>query len=492
MARVAKGLRSATTRCAVVIALVTLLLGGAVPYVGGTGRLYLAYLVVADRADADGVATADQAIRDEQGMVGQEYPQIGVVLAYASAADFGARVRAHPGISAAGASRTAPVPDPRAGTPYSGAQGQTAVVSAKRGGDAAPGDDVPLAADPHGRTQWNQQMVGESARLSAADSSALRGVVVAVLDSGVDDTHPDLRAAVDPTRSASCATGTPDTRAGAWRPDSSLGESGHGTHVSGIIAADRPGEGVVGVAPGARIAAVRLLGSAGQYYGENIVCGFLWAADHGAAVINDSYFADPWKYNCPENADQAAIAAAVGRAVKYAQDKGAVVVASAGNDGQDLAGPRIDDRSPNDRADGIVAPVRHLGKECIRLPGGLPGVVDVSALVADGSLAAYSNWGNGQIALAAPGGDPDGGLAQAVVSDWPGGRYAALAGTSMAAATVSGVAAVEAARHPGVRGAALVHLLEQRAMPLSCPSRAPTGKDCPGGPYYGYGLADVR
>jgi subtilisin family serine protease len=492
VARVAKGLRSATGRCAVVLALVTLLLGGAVPYVGGTGRLYLAYLVVADRKDAVGVVAADQAIRAEQGMIGQEYPQIGVVLAYASAADFGARVRLHPGIAAAGASRTAPVPDPRAGTPYSGAQGQPAVVSSKRAGDVAPGDDVPLAGDPHGRTAWNQQMVGESDPLPARDSAALKGVVVAVLDSGVDDTHPDLRAAVDPSRSASCATGTPDARPRAWRPDPTLGESGHGTHVSGIIAGDRPGDGVVGVAPGARIAAVRLLGEPGQYYGENIICGFLWAADHGASVINDSYFADPWKYNCPGNPDQAAIVAAVGRAVKYAQDKGAVVVASAGNDGQDLAGPRIDDRSPNDRADGVNAPVRHLGKECIRLPGGLPGVVDVSALVADGSLAAYSNWGSGQIALAAPGGDPDGGVGAAVVSDWPGGRYAALAGTSMAAATVSGVAAVEAARHPGVRGAALVRLLEQQAMPLGCPSHDPGGKDCPGAPYYGYGLVYVR
>ncbi|WP_052434660.1 S8 family peptidase [Streptacidiphilus melanogenes] len=492
MARVAKGLRSTTARCAVVLALVTLLLGGAVPYVGSTGRLYLAYLVVADRADAAGIAAADLAVRDEQGLVGQEYPQIGVVLAYASVADFGARVRMHPGIAAAGASRTAPVPDPRVGTPYSGAQGESAVVSSKRAGDAVPSDDVPLVADPHGRPQWSQQMVGESSPLPAKDRAALKNVVVAVLDSGVDDTHPDLRSAVDPSRSVSCATGTPDSRPGAWRPDPNLGESGHGTHVSGIIAGDRPGDGVVGVAPGARIAAVRLLGGPGQYYGENIVCGFLWAADHGASVINDSYFADPWKYNCPENPDQAAIAAAVGRAVKYAQDKGAVVVASAGNDGQDLAGPRIDDRSPNDRPDGVNAPVRHLGTECIRLPGGLPGVVNVSALVADGSLAAYSNWGSQEIALAAPGGDPDGGVGAAVVSDWPGGRYAALAGTSMAAATVSGVAAVEAARHPDVRGAALVRLMEQQAMPLGCPSRDPGAKDCPGGPYYGYGLVDVR
>ncbi|MEY9941293.1 S8 family serine peptidase [Streptacidiphilus sp. MAP5-3] len=522
MARVAKGLRSATTRCTVVLALVTCLLGGAVPYVGGAGRLYLAYLVVADRADAAGVADADHAIRAEQGVVGQEYPQIGVVLAYGSDADFGAEVRAQPGIAAAGASRTAPVTSPivtgsstgaAAVKAFAAASGSSGSVGASGAGTSAeavparispkpeesgesatlaPSDDIPMAPDPHGQLQWFQNMVGESGPLPASDATALRHVVVAVLDSGVDDTHPDLRSAVDPSRSVSCATGTPDTSPGAWRPDPELGESGHGTHVSGIIAADRPGDGVVGIAPGARIAAVRLLGDAGQYYGENLVCGFLWAADHGATVINDSYFADPWKYNCPENPDQAAIAAAVGRAVRYAQDKGALVVASAGNDAQDLAGPRIDDRSPNDHADSETPPVRHLGAECIRLPGGLPGVLDVTALVQDGSLAGYSNWGAGQVALAAPGGDPDGGIPQAVVSDWPGGRYAALAGTSMAAASVSGVAAVEAARHPGLRGAALGRLLEQQAMPLGCSSRQLGGKGCPGGPYYGYGLADVR
>jgi subtilisin family serine protease len=270
-----------------------------------------------------------------------------------------------------------------------------------------------------------------------------------------------------------------------------VGESGHGTHVSGIIAADRPGDGVVGVSPGVRIAAVRLLGRAGQYYGENMVCGFLWAADHGARVINDSYFSDPWKYNCPQDPDQVAIIAAVGRAVAYAQQRGAVVVASAGNDAQDLGAPRTDDRSPNDRADGAPQPDRHLGAECIRLPGGLPGVVDVTAVDADGSLAGYSNWGAGRVQLAAPGGDPDGGPDQSVVSDWPGGGYAALAGTSMAAAHVSGAAAVEAALHPQAGSAELVRLLERTALPVQCPSGNVGGSGCPGAAYYGYGLVEL-
>lgn len=168
---------------------------------------------------------------------------------------------------------------------------------------------------------------------------ALHKVMVAVLDSGVDDTHPDLRGAVDPKSSASCADGRPDARAGAWRPDDGVTESGHGTHVAGIVGAVRDGHGVMGVAPGVRIGAVRLLGPLGQYYPENIVCGMIWAADHGAKAINNSYFADPWKYNCPQDPDQAAVVAAVSRAVEYARGKGAVVVASAYNDGQDLGAP---------------------------------------------------------------------------------------------------------------------------------------------------------
>ncbi|MFC1442041.1 S8 family serine peptidase [Streptacidiphilus sp. N1-10] len=498
------GRTAGLARCAAVLALAGVLLGGAVPYDSAGTRLSLSYLVVGRQSGPGALPALERAVRDGGGRVVAEYPQIGTVLAYAGDSDFAARVRREPGVLVAGASRTAPFADSGAGS--SGSSGSVATGASGPGPsaqdslhqdslhqdsqhqDAVHQDDTPPAPDPHGQPQWNQRMMAGGPLPSAA---ALRGTVVAVLDSGVDDTHPDLRQAVDPSASASCATGSPDSAPGAWRPDPQVGESGHGTHVSGIIAADRPGDGVAGVAPGVRIAAVRLLGPAGQYYGENMVCGFLWAADHGARVINDSYFSDPWKYNCPEDPDQAAITAAVGRAVAYAQRRGAVVVASAGNDAQDLGAPRTDDRSPNDRADGAPQPDRHLGAECIRLPGGLPGVVDVTAVDADGSLAGYSNWGEGRVQLAAPGGDPDGGPDQSVVSDWPGGGYAALAGTSMAAAHVSAAAAVEAARHPGDSSAELVRLLEQAALPVQCPSGNVGGSGCPGAAYYGYGLVEL-
>ncbi|MEZ0089685.1 S8 family serine peptidase [Streptacidiphilus sp. EB129] len=500
-------------RCTVVLLVVGLLLSGAVPYVGGSAQPALSYLVLGRDPGAAGAIAAGSAVRAAGGRLVREYPQIGVALGYGSGTDFVARVRSAPGVLGAGATRTAPLPDAgtglggnAAGVPQPPTPASTAHAAARgdaarggvAGGDAGPArgpaDDIPAAPDPHGRQQWNQRMVtvlaGARGRAAAALASSLHGVVVAVLDSGVDDTHPDLRGAVDPNRSAACVDGTPDTRPGAWRPDPSVGESGHGTHVSGIIGANRAGDGVAGVAAGVRIAAVRLLGSAGQYYGENLVCGFLWAADHGARVINNSYFADPWKYNCPEDPDQAAVTAAVGRAVAYAQSRGAVVVASAGNDAQDLGAARTDDRSPNDRPQGVAPRTRRLGPECVRLPGGLPGVLDVTAVDADGSLAGYSNWGQRRVQLAAPGGDPDGGTDQAVVSDWPGGGYAALAGTSMAAAHVSAAAAVEAALHPAAGSAELARLLEQSALPMDCPSGQVGGSGCPGAAYYGYGLVE--
>ncbi|CAN3983079.1 hypothetical protein KPATCC21470_5785 [Kitasatospora purpeofusca] len=498
--------------------LTALVVGGAVPYVAGPGRSYLSYLVLAERADADGAAHAAAEARAAGGQVVQEYPQIGMVLAYAGGG-FAEKVRGRPGVAAVGASRTSPVPgpprpldgagdfragaDPAAGDRAGGDRvppGRAAdgngvrggVGGGNRGGDG--GDDATATVpDPAEQDAWNLALLGAAPAAGDATPNLLRGtgapaadalrkVLVAVLDSGVDDTHPDLRAAVDPRSSASCADGRPDARTGAWRPDAGVGESGHGTHVAGIVGAARDGRGVSGVAPGVRIAAVRLLGPLGQYYAENIVCGMLWAADHDARAINNSYFADPWKYNCPEDPDQAALTAAVGRAVEYARGKGAVVVASAGNDAQDLGAPRTDERSPNDRTTGPPQS-RHVGPECVRLPGELPGVVTVTAVDRDGRPSAYTNYGRGHVSLAAPGGDPDGGARGAVVSDWPGGRYAALAGTSMAAAHVTGAVAVAAALHPDWGSDRLAALLAADAA-AACP---PGPHVCGDHEFYGAG-----
>lgn len=479
--------------------LVALVLGGAIPFVSGPDRSYLSYLVLAEHQDAEGAALAADEARAAGGRVVQGYPQIGAVLAYATGG-FAGRLRDRPGIAAVGATRTAAVPGPPG--PIEGADFRRSQESAGGAGDAGENTADGLS-DPGEQDDWNLAMIGAAGpapsatllRAPAMDraeapvaptAAALGRVVVAVLDSGVDDTHPDLRDAVDPRASASCADGRPDSRYGAWRPDEGVTESGHGTHVAGIVGAARDGHGVTGVAPGVRIAAVRLLGPLGQYYAENIVCGMLWAADHGARAINDSYFADPWKYNCPDDPDQAALTQAVGRAVAYAQRRGAVVVASAGNDSQDLEGVRADRRSPNDRTSG-PAEDRVLGTECIRLPGELPGVLTVSAVDRAGLPAAYSNYGRGRVSIAAPGGDPDGGPGSAIVSDWPGGRYAALAGTSMAAAHVTGAVAVVAVEHPDW-GPDRISAALAEAAAANCPSGPGT---CTDRRYYGAGVLAV-
>ncbi|WP_051710572.1 S8 family serine peptidase [Streptomyces sp. NRRL S-350] len=494
-------------RALLAMLLTALVAGGAVPYVAGPGRAYLSYLVLAEQENASGADRAAAESRAAGGQVVQAYPQIGAVLAYATGG-FADKVRARPGITAVGATRTAPVVAPpravegagdfSAGAPRGGRWFAGADRAGVDRGDGDRGDgETSTVPDPAEGGAWNLAMLGATAA-RAGDASlapngatasgvpgpeALHRVLVAVLDSGVDDTHPDLRGAVDPKASASCADGRPDARTGAWRPDPGVGESGHGTHVAGIVGAARDGRGVTGVAPGVRIAAVRLLGPLGQYYAENIVCGLLWAADHGAKAVNNSYFADPWKYNCPEDRDQAALIAAVDRAAGYARRKGAVVVASAGNDGQDLGAPRTDERSPNDRVSGPPT-TRHLGTECVRLPGELPGVVTVTAVDRDGHPSAYSNYGRGRVSLAAPGGDPDGGSQGAIVSDWPGGQYAALAGTSMAAAHVTGAVAVAAALHPDLGSDGLAALLANAAA-AGCP---PGPRACGDRQYLGAGL----
>lgn len=495
------GSRKGPLRVLLVMLLTALVLGGAVPYVAGPGRSYLSYLVLARQVDAAGSALAAEEARAAGGDVVQDYPQIGAVLAYATGG-FAETVRARPGIAAVGATRTAPVPGPP--RPLSGAGGFGSGAASDALDVPETGDDESTATlpDPGEQDSWNVAMLGAGVRPGVETSAALlrtpaaeRGVptpealhkvMVAVLDSGVDDTHPDLRGAVDPKSSASCADGRPDARAGAWRPDDGVTESGHGTHVAGIVGAVRDGHGVMGVAPGVRIGAVRLLGPLGQYYPENIVCGMIWAADHGAKAINNSYFADPWKYNCPQDPDQAAVVAAVSRAVEYARGKGAVVVASAGNDGQDLGAPRRDERSPNDRVSGAPQS-RELGTECIRLPGELPGVVTVTSVNRDGRPSAYTNYGRGKVSLAAPGGDPDSGVQGAVVSDWPGGQYTALAGTSMAAAHVTGAVAVAAVLHPDWDSEQLAALLASTAA-AACP---PVGQGCGDREYYGAGIVTL-
>src|SRR6476660_4574978 len=168
-------------------------------------------------------------------------------------------------------------------------------------------------------------------------------VVVGDIDTGLDYTHPDLAANVDGADSVNCVSGVPVPGSVA-----AMDDNGHGTHTAGTIAAAANGIGIIGVAPGVRIAGIKAGNAAGFFFPEAVVCAFMWAGDHGVDVTNNSYFADPWLFNCRNDAEQRAIWKAERRAISYAMNKGTVVVAASGNQADDLAHPTADATSPDD------------------------------------------------------------------------------------------------------------------------------------------------
>ncbi|UKW32342.1 MULTISPECIES: type VII secretion-associated serine protease mycosin [Streptomyces] len=247
------------------------------------------------------------------------------------------------------------------------------------------------------------------------------GVTVAVLDTGVDAGHPDLRGRVLPGKDL--------VGFGARQGDRTWAR--HGTAMAGIVAGrghgDGDGDGVLGVAPEARILPVRVILEEGDparaqargARGGALADGVRWAADHGADVINLSLGDDSATAH-PDAGEDAA--------VRYALAKGAVVVASAGNGGRD-----------GDHAS---------------YPAAYPGVIAVTAVDRNGGRAAFSTrrW---YATLSAPG-------VGVVIAD-PDRRYYEGWGTSAAAAFVSGAAALLRSAHPGLSPAEVRRLLVSSA-----------------------------
>ncbi|MFD6372402.1 S8 family serine peptidase, partial [Streptomyces roseolus] len=216
------------------------------------------------------------------------------------------------------------------------------------------------------------------------------------------------------------------------------------------------------------------------FFAENTICGLVWAGDHGFKVTNNSYYTDPWQFNCPNNLDQAAILEGVGRAQAYAEGKGSLQVAAAGNSNVDLANKTTDSSSPNDST-----PVtRTITNDCLDIPAELPGVVTVSANGTSGtSKASFSNYGRDVIEVSAPG--------ESVYSTVPGGKYSSLSGTSMAAPHVAGVAALMASANPAYTPADLRAKLGEQATDLACPSDARCTGTTAKNSFFGEGRVDA-
>ncbi|MFE6364444.1 S8 family serine peptidase [Streptomyces sp. NPDC057806] len=391
-----------------------------------------AYLVITAPGDTTAVRNAVTA---NGGTVFQYYDAIGVITAHSASASFAATMRGVSGVQQVGATRTSDVP----ADAYNPALPANPAQSTTPSGEPVRADMTQIKADQ----AW-------------AVTTGSASVKVGILDTGVDDQHQDLAPNFNAADSASCAYGKPDTRTGAWRD---IGT--HGTHVAGTVAAAKNGKGVIGVAPGVKISSVRIAEpGTSLFFAENTICGFMWAGDHGFKVTNNSYYTDPWQFNCPDNADQAAIIEGVKRAQEYAEAKGSLQVAAAGNSNIDLANKTTDTESPNDST-----PVtRTITNACLDIPTELPGVVTVSAMGTT-AKASYSNYGLNVVDITAPGGDTTG-----IYSTLPGGKYGSKSGTSMASPHVAGVAALLASTNPGITPAQLRDKLATQANDIACPS----------------------
>jgi subtilisin family serine protease len=436
------------------------------------------YAVNVSKSNRGQTKKVERAIVAAGGSVVESYAEIGVVIAQSDNVAFAATLRGDRAVESVGATRTAPVAatDPTYGVSDPLAKGESgnSARAQRVAKDQGVEAGLAVAPDPSETRQWDMKAIGADLAHEITDGSP--DVLVAVLDSGIEATHPDLAANIDQAASASCLSGVADTAYASWQPTT----SSHGTHVAGTIAAARNGVGIVGVAPGVRMSAVKVVSDDGFIYPESAICGFMHATRTGADITNNSYYIDPWQFWCDSDADQLAVKTAVDRAVQYSQSRGVLNVAAAGNSALDLANKTEDDSSPND----TVPVVRAIDAGCEDIPAELDGVVTVSSTTSTGALSGFSNYGLGVIDIAAPG--------SAILSTVLNGGYGTSSGTSMASPHVAGVAALAKSTHPGVEGLALADLLYAQANDFPCPVASTT---CTGAAnenaFFGEGLVDA-
>ena len=269
---------------------------------------------------------------------------------------------------------------------------------------------VHAAADPLLAQQWGLFAIGADRVWTTTTG---QDVIVAVVDSG-SGPHPDLAENLLPGRSI---IGTVESQDGR-----DIDASGHGTHVAGIIAAvANNGIGGSGVAPNAKILPIQVLDQAGQGDARDVAAGVRFAADNGARVINLSL-------------GGATESSSLTQAIIYANDKGVLVVAAAGNGG---------------------------AADKPKWPASLDLTLAVTAVDQANNATSFDQRGD-YIDLSAPG---------ANIVSTAKGDYVTLSGTSMAAGFVAGAAALLFAAEPRVTNAQVRDILLRTATDIGEPGR---------------------
>ena len=318
------------------------------------------------------------------------------------------------------------------------ALGATAALAAT----AAPLDaglDAPIHAFDWPLTAPDDPYFGNQIDLSAIAlppawwrTTGVPGVVVAVLDTGIDATHPEFAGRLVPGYNA--LTGTADTVADFSATND---DEGHGTHVAGTVAAAaNNGQGIAGIAPGVSIMPVKVLGASGAGDFKGMISGVTWAMDHGARIVTMSLggtLGSAGVANLQQTFDAA-----------YAA--GVVVVAASGNDGATIS----------------------------EYPCSFAHVICVGSTSRDGTVVSAFSTRTAALALVAPG--------ESIVSALPGNTYGSGTGTSMATPHVTGAVALMRSVNPAISVDQVFADLTQTARPL-----VPGGRN----PDSGYGLLQV-
>ena len=443
------------------------------------------------------MASAADLIPSVGGVLLTSYPQLGTLFAQSESASFApdlaaALAKAGVSVHSIGPTRVAAVPESEravGGATHADLAGAPAAESAA-GEPAADAPDVPTVTipDPNSRvgsarSNWGAEAM--DARGAAEVAVTRAPVTVGVIDTGIDDTQPDLVGRVDTARSVSCAVnGVPNQAEDARRFSRE-----HGTHVAGVIAANHNDIGIDGIAPEATLVSIKALNESDLLYPEALVCAYEWATTHQVDIVHNSYQMDPWVYWNPTDPEQAAALEAAERAIHRAQSNGLAVIAGAGDRGVDIDHPTTDSDSPTDST-----PIPNRSVEGARMvPAQVSGVVSVSSvgmedwnaepLRATLVRAERSNYG-ASVDFAAPG--------EWIYSTYPNGRipqiYGYTSGTSTAAAHVSGIAALVKSVHPMLPGAQIISIMRKQAAYDYGRLRAPSD----GAEYRGYGFLDAR
>lgn len=396
------------------IALVTASLGAGAPQRAASwSGEELSYVVLYDLGAR--TAAARSAVRIAGGTIVNENLRVGVATVVSQNPSFLDAVGSQNALAGAAVDR--PIGH-TVGTP-SGSDLELAKARAAAKGTIRDTRDFEgkRGAEPLADLQWGMKMMHATVDGSYARERG-KGVLVGIMDTGIDGKHPDIAPNFSRKLSRNFTTDIPLVDGPcADEPDRScsdpadVDENSHGTHVASIIGSPINGLGVAGVAPEVTLVNIRAGQDSGYFFLQATVDAFTYAGDIGIDVVNMSFFTDPWLFNCKnhpsdspaEQRQQRTIIEATQRAVDYAHRRGVIFVAASGNEAQDLGDETKTDSTSPDYPPGSER-TRIVDNNCIDVPTETKGVMSVNALGPSTRKADYSNYGVEQSTVAAPGG----------------------------------------------------------------------------------------